>query len=146
MGIESLVTVAALAGLSGGNKTPASNDLTVGFKPIEGLKPGDQVIYGGAAALKFPKKGDVGTVYRFSTLPLRKWSVDRLSGSSISLCFQWMRMAIFLNTGSIPVISNSKKPNFSPEIPAAFALPGFLLSVFNPAYLYMYAFRHLQKL
>jgi hypothetical protein len=56
----------------GVNRTPASNELTVGFKPIEGLKLGDQVIYGGAAASKFPKKGDVGAVCRVFDPPVEK--------------------------------------------------------------------------
>jgi len=45
--------------------------LTQGFNPIDGLKPGDQVIYDGGAPLKNPKKGDVGTVYRVFNPPHR---------------------------------------------------------------------------
>jgi len=46
--------------------------MTQEFKPIEGLKPGDQVIYEGGACSKFPKKGDVGTVCRVIDPPVEK--------------------------------------------------------------------------
>jgi len=59
----SLMGAAALAGMLRGNLTPASSELSSGFRPIEGLRSGDQVIYEGGANIKFPKKGDVGTVY-----------------------------------------------------------------------------------
>lgn len=69
MGIENVVST--LADISAaGAKTPASKELTLGFKPIEGLKSGDQVIYDGGAAVRSPKKGEVGTVYRVFNPPI----------------------------------------------------------------------------
>jgi len=70
---SSVSALTALAELAGGgtSKSPASEELTQGFKPIEGLKPGDQVVYNGGAPIKNPKKGDVGTVCRVFSPPLR---------------------------------------------------------------------------
>lgn len=74
MELGNLAAMAALAGMSagGGNRALASRELTLDFRPIEGLKPGDQVVYEGSAAIKIPKKGDVGTVCRVLSPPVEK--------------------------------------------------------------------------
>jgi hypothetical protein len=56
---------------------PASQ--TADFKPIEGLKPGDRVVYGGMGTWTVPEKGVVGTVCRVLDPPVE--SVE--SGSPI---------------------------------------------------------------
>jgi hypothetical protein len=73
MGLESLVAMAALAGkLGGGDKNPASSERTLNFKPIEGLKTGDSVVYEGGLSCSFPKKGDAATVCRVLDPPVVK--------------------------------------------------------------------------
>jgi hypothetical protein len=53
-------------------KSPASASQTAGFKPIEGLKPGDQVVYDGTGAWLAPKEGGVGTVLRVLSPPVEE--------------------------------------------------------------------------
>jgi hypothetical protein len=74
MGIKNLAARTALAKMpwERGNKILASRELTLGFKPIEGLKSGDQVIYNGGGVVKCLEKKEIGTVCRVFNPPVEK--------------------------------------------------------------------------